>query len=91
MKRIKVIVKGKVQGVFFRASIKELADILKIKGYARNLPDGKSLEAVFEGEENKIKQMVKFCKKGPPLAKVEEVEVKEMPIDKPFEDFKILY
>ncbi|KAA0011009.1 MAG: acylphosphatase [Thermoplasmata archaeon] len=75
MKRAHVTIRGKVQGVWFRAHTKEMADKLSLKGWVRNLPDG-SVEAVFEGDENSIKEIISWCHHGPPLARVSKVEVK---------------
>lgn len=75
MKRAHIIIYGRVQGVWFRAHTKEMADKLGIKGWVRNLPDG-SVEAVFEGDEKSIEEMIRWCHHGPPLARVDRVEIK---------------
>lgn len=67
-------VSGRVQGVFFRYETKSLADELGVKGWVRNLPDGR-VEAVFEGEETLVRRMIDFCRKGPPGARVTGVEI----------------
>jgi len=72
--RIHVLVSGKVQGVFFRSSTKEKAEELGISGWVRNLSDGR-VEAVFEGEKEKVDKMVEWCRKGPEFAKVTDVDV----------------
>lgn len=74
MKRAHVIVHGKVQGVWFRAHAKGMADRIGIAGWVRNLPDG-SVEAVFEGEDDKVEEMIKWCHTGSPMANVTKVEV----------------
>ena len=74
MKRAHVIIHGKVQGVWFRAHTKEMADKLGLKGWVRNLPDG-NVEAVFEGDDESIREMISWCHHGPPLARVDKVEV----------------
>jgi Acylphosphatases len=87
--RAHVWISGRVQGVFFRAHTKELADELSLTGWVRNLPDGR-VEAVFEGEEDAVKRAIEWCKRGPPLASVEKVEVRyEQPTGE-FKDFRIL-
>ena len=87
--RAHVWISGRVQGVFFRAHTKELADELGLTGWVRNLPDGR-VEAVFEGEEDAVKEVIEWCKRGPPLASVEKVEVRyEQPTGE-FRDFRIL-
>ena len=72
--RAHVIITGEVQGIGFRYYIKEKAKMLGINGWVRNLIDGK-VEAVFEGLEDKVKELIEWCKKGPSLAKVNHVKV----------------
>ena len=72
--RAHVLVTGRVQGVFFRSETNIQAKILNVKGWIRNLPDGR-VEAVFEGEEAAVKKLIDFCRKGPPEAKVTNVNV----------------
>ena len=76
MKRIHISIYGHIQGVFFRANIKELALRLKINGWVRNTLDG-AVEAVFEGDDKDIEKMLSYCNKGPVGSKVEKVNVKE--------------
>jgi acylphosphatase len=85
-----VLVKGAVQGVFFRIKVQSLANGLGITGWIKNLPDG-DVEAVFEGGESLVVKMVKFCKKGPIGSKVEEIVIKEEKFTGEFKDFKIIY
>lgn len=72
--RCRVIISGKVQGVFFRSSTKSAAVELDITGWVRNRPDG-MVEVVFEGEKGNVEQMIDWCRKGPELARVTDVEV----------------
>lgn len=72
--RAHVFVDGRVQGVFFRSETRRCAERQNVTGWIRNLPDGK-VEAVFEGEEENVKELLQFCKRGPPAAKVTDVEV----------------
>lgn len=72
--RAHVLVIGRVQGVFFRSETSLRAKGLDVAGWARNLADGR-LEAVFEGEEMNVKQLIDFCRKGPPGARVANVNV----------------
>ena len=88
--RVHVWVSGIVQGVFFRANTKDLALRLGVNGWVRNLPDGR-VEAVFEGEEEKVKEMIEFCKKGPPGSRVDEIDVKEEKYKGEFNSFEIRY
>ncbi len=73
-RRARVVVSGRVQGVFFRATCAERARELGLGGSVRNLPDG-SVEAVFEGPEDAVDAMVGWCRTGPRLARVDRVEV----------------
>ena len=71
--RLHIIIEGIVQGVFFRASTIEESSKLGLTGWVKNCSDGR-VEAVFEGEIDKIEQIVEWCKKGPPGAVVSNVE-----------------
>jgi len=85
-----VVISGRVQGVWFRANTKEKARQLNVKGWVRNLPDGR-VEAVFEGDKEAVEEMIRWCHQGPPLAKVEKVEVEYREPEGKYEDFSILY
>ena len=73
-KQVHLLIYGRVQGVFFRASAAQIARQLKLSGFARNLPDG-GVEVVAEGEEEFLKKMAGWCHKGPVGAYVERVDV----------------
>ena len=87
--KLHAFINGRVQGVFFRANTKEMAEKLGVAGWVRNLPDG-SVEAVFEGDENAVEQIVEWCHRGPAMAKVEEVYV-EYEEPKGEKGFRIIY
>ncbi|MCU0524570.1 MAG: acylphosphatase [Elainella sp. Prado103] len=72
--RAHVWVSGKVQGVGYRASTWDMAQLLKLNGWVRNLPDGR-VEAVFEGKSSRVAEMLHWCHQGPPAAVVREVAV----------------
>jgi acylphosphatase len=72
--RARVVVRGRVQGVFFRAEARDRARSLGLAGWVRNAPDG-TVEAVFEGERERVESMVEWCRRGPPLADVSGVDV----------------
>jgi acylphosphatase len=74
MTRAHVQVRGRVQGVFFRAEARARAESLGVAGWIRNAPDG-SVEAVFEGNEQRVDSMVEWCRRGPSGAQVDEVAV----------------
>jgi acylphosphatase len=73
-----VVVTGRVQGVFFRDSVRRLADARGVAGWARNRADG-AVEAVFEGPYPSVLELVAFCQHGPPGAHVETVTQTEEP------------
>jgi len=88
--RAHVYVSGRVQGVFFRSETQEEALRNGLTGWVRNLPDGK-VEAVFEGEKDKVEKLIEFCKRGPPGARVAYVEVVWESYTGEFRDFRIRY
>lgn len=71
-----MVVRGEVQGVFFRASVSRLAEQLGVAGFARNRDDG-SVEMAFEGPADAVEQLVSYCADGPEEARVSGVEVDE--------------
>lgn len=73
--RVHVFISGHVQGIGFRASAQRKAYQLSLAGWVKNLADG-GVEAVFEGPEEVVEEMVQWCHKGPFLAQVMEVEIK---------------
>ena len=81
MTRRRVVVHGRVQGVFFRGSTLERAREVGVNGWVRNRPDG-AVEAVFEGSAEQVAEMVRYCREGPPWARVERIqEFEEAPED----------
>ena len=72
--RAHVFVKGRVQGVFFRAGTRGKANFLGLTGWVQNCRDGR-VEAVFEGECENVEKMLQWCEKGPAGAQVINVEV----------------
>ena len=88
--RAHLIIKGRVQGVWYRANTKEQACILGIKGWVKNLPDG-SVEVVFEGDKKKVEEMIQWCHQGPKLSQVESVDIQWEKPAKQNDTFKIEY
>ena len=88
--RAHVIIQGLVQGVFFRSSMKEKALQLGVGGWVRNLPDG-GVEALFEGEKKKVEELVAWCYKGPPGARVMKVDLGWEPYKGEFRHFDVRY
>jgi acylphosphatase len=76
MKRMRVVVHGRVQGVFFRDTMRREAASRGVAGWVRNRPDG-AVEAVFEGEPEAVEAMAAFCREGPRGARVDRVDVAE--------------
>lgn len=75
IKRIRAVVQGRVQGVFFRAYTQEEAQRLGLVGWVRNRPDG-AVEAVAEGEAEQVDQLASWLRQGPPSARVSGLEIK---------------
>jgi acylphosphatase len=69
-----VLISGRVQGVFYRASTQEAAQLKSVHGWVRNLPDGR-VEALFEGTTEAVEAMIQWCHQGPPGARVTKVVV----------------
>ena len=74
MKRAEVVVRGAVQGVFFRVETRNRARSLGVGGWVRNAADG-SVVATFEGEDERVESMVDWCRRGPRGARVDDVDV----------------
>ncbi len=89
MKHINLKIKGKVQGVWYRKSTFDEAKRLGLKGFVRNESDG-SVYAEAEGEEEVLDALIAWCKVGPRLARVSEVEVEEGPMED-FTAFEVRY
>jgi acylphosphatase len=88
--RAHVFVSGRVQGVFFRTEIRHEAKKRDVKGWVCNLPDER-VEAVFEGEETKVRELVEFCRRGPPGARVTNIDVSWKSYRGEFNSFEIRY
>lgn len=89
-KQLHVILRGRVQGVFFRSQAKERAKDLGLHGWIRNNPDG-TVEAVFEGDEIILERILTWCRKGPELAEVAQVQAQYISSRNEYKEFKILY
>ena len=77
MRRVRVTVSGRVQGVFFRVTCAERAREAGVAGWVRNRSDG-SVEAVFEGHDGDVAELVSWCREGPPMAGVTHVDEEEL-------------
>ncbi len=87
-KAVHAIIRGRVQGVFFRMETQAEAGRQGVTGWVRNLSDG-SVETVFEGSSQSVDQMVEWCRQGPPMASVSDVEIVSVPFTGDFADFSI--
>lgn len=88
--RYNINVKGRVQGVFFRASTLEVAQKLNLHGIIKNEPDG-SVSIEVEGTKAQMEGFLKWCHKGPRGAEVREVKITQSSSLKNFQDFKIVH
>ena len=82
-KSVRLYIDGSVQGVFFRGFIKENAERHDVKGFVRNLEDGR-VEVFLEGNIDNVNKMIELCKQGPKHSQIKKVEIKE----EKFQDFK---
>lgn len=90
MKRLHLIIRGRVQGVFFRAFVNKYAHLLNLTGFVRNKSDG-TVEAVAEGDAKHLEMLYELCKTGPPGAKVDKIEKREEKASGKFKDFQVRY
>lgn len=87
-KAVRVYIFGTVQGVLFRAFVKDKADKLDVKGYIRNKEDG-SVEAWFEGNGNEVDEIVEVCKKGPEHSVIKRLDIVEESMQD-MKDFRVI-
>jgi len=88
MKLTQMIVKGKVQGVFFRANTQKKAKLLGLRGYVRNLENG-DVQIIASGVEEKIDMLLDWVNRSPEGAEVNNIELKTFEVDKVFKTFSI--
>ena len=88
--RARIVVTGRVQGVFYRAETAARAKRLNVTGWVCNLPDAR-VEAVFEGEEANVQDMIDFCRHGPADAHVTGIDVRREEWKGEFDDFTIIH
>ena len=85
----RLVIRGRVQNVGFRYTMCDLATKAGLKGWVANGPDGATVEAVLQGDEAKVNELIEWAKKGPPAAKVDGVEIS--PGSGQYDDFLIEY
>lgn len=88
--RMHLIIEGRVQGVWFRESTRREAVALKLTGWVKNRPDG-TVEAVIEGPEQEVNQLVVWCHQGPPAARVSGIRKDQETWQGEFDAFDIVF
>jgi acylphosphatase len=87
---VRAVVWGRVQGVWFRESTRQCAEELGVRGYVRNLPDGR-VEAVLAGDAAAVAAALEFLRDGPPMARVDQIEIEEPYANADHRDFRVRY
>lgn len=90
LKQVHLYIKGDVIGVGFRAWCKIQAKIIGVNGWVRNVFNQPAVEVQIQGEENKVKEIVEIIKKGPPVSRVDQVEIIWQDAKEIFDEFKIV-
>ena len=88
--RVRIFVTGKVQGVFFRQTLKVMAKKNNVVGWVKNLKDGR-VEAVLEGNEEKVSRLIEWAHGGSANARVEDIEIRTEKYSGEFSKFDVLY
>ncbi len=88
-KAVRLYIRGVVQGIFFRQFIKDSAERNDVKGFVRNLEDGR-VEVFIEGNLENVDKMIELCQKGPKHSKIDNIETKEEKVQD-FKEFKVLH
>jgi len=87
MRTVHLVIKGKVQGVYYRASARDVAREIGVTGWIKNMTDG-NVEALVSGPEERVEKFIEWCRKGPKNAEVSEVIVNDSK-ERPLADFRI--
>lgn len=87
--RAHLIIEGIVQGVFFRANTREMAERYSVNGWVMNRSDG-TVEALFEGKEEAVKKLIEWCHHGPPNAVIKNVNIEWQAYKGEFKDFTVI-
>ena len=88
MPTLQLLILGQVQGVFYRATAKKVAEELDVKGWIKNTKDN-NVAAIITGTEEQVQQFIEWCKKGPPGARVSDV-IATVVDDENFDEFEIV-
>lgn len=86
--QVRAVIRGRVQGVFYRAWTQQTARSLGLSGWVRNLPDG-SVELLAQGSAEPLQELLRLCRQGPPAAHVQAVEAEWSEAESDFSDFSI--
>lgn len=90
LRRVHIFVSGRVQGVFYRSNTRRKALELGLKGWVRNLRDGR-VEVVAEGDEEQLGRLIEWCRRGPPMARVMGLEVRWEDPTGEYDNFEVRY
>jgi acylphosphatase len=85
-----ILIRGRVQGVFFRKNTKQVAEALNITGWVKNTDEG-HVEILAQADRSTVEQFITWCRQGPPKAYVEEVKIEDASIDTNIKRFSIEY
>jgi acylphosphatase len=88
--RARLLISGRVQGVAFRWETLQAAERYGVNGWVRNLPDGR-VEAVVEGPRQQVTDLIDWCRKGPPVARVDSLDIQWEDFKGEFREFKITH
>ncbi|WP_044239891.1 acylphosphatase [Chondromyces apiculatus] len=89
LKQVQIFVRGRVQGVYFRATTQRESRRLGLSGWVKNRPDG-SVEIVAEGDEDRLKDLIAWANRGPSAARVERVDIRWRSFTGEYFDFRIV-
>ncbi len=87
---VRAIISGRVQGVFFRMETRKAAQRIGIFGWVKNKED-RTVEALFEGDKERVDSILEWCRKGPPLSEVQKVSLKREEFTGSYDSFDITY
>jgi acylphosphatase len=86
--RAHLLISGDVQGVFFRSFVRSESNVRDVKGWVKNLSDGR-VEAVLEGDKDQVEKVIELCRRGPPVSVIEDVAIEWEKYTGGFKGFEI--